>query len=160
MKICVFSDSHGYANNMIEAVRREKPALCFFLGDGESDLVTLRGRFPELPVNAVRGNCDLRSAQPLVLNCAVGGLRIFAVHGHQYEVKYDDSLQELCHAALRADADILLFGHTHEPHLEKHLGMQIINPGPIGKLKRPSYALLTIENGSAEAEIKYLAENS
>ena len=160
MKICVFSDSHGYANNMIEAVRREKPALCFFLGDGESDLVTLRGRFPDLPVNAVRGNCDLRSAQPLVLKCAVGGLRVFAVHGHQYEVKYDDSLQELCHAALRADADILLFGHTHEPHLEKHLGMQIINPGSIGKVKRPSYALLTIENGSAETEIKYLTENS
>ena len=62
MKICVFSDSHGYANNMIEAVRREKPALCFFLGDGESDLVTLRGRFPDLPVNAVRGNCEDRKS--------------------------------------------------------------------------------------------------
>ena len=160
MKICVFSDSHGYANNMIEAVRREKPALCFFLGDGENDLVTLRSRFPDLPINAVRGNCDLRSTQPLSLNCALGGLRVFAVHGHRFEVKYDDSLRDLCYAALRADADILLFGHTHEPHLERHLGMEIINPGSIGKVKRPSYALLTIENERAEAEIKYLINES
>ena len=32
MKCLVFSDSHGYADNMIEAVRREQPTLCFFLG--------------------------------------------------------------------------------------------------------------------------------
>jgi len=32
MKICVFSDSHGWAENMIEAVWREHPTLCFFLG--------------------------------------------------------------------------------------------------------------------------------
>ena len=158
MIICVFSDSHGYAKNMIEAVRREKPVLCFFLGDGETDLVSLRNRFPDLPVNAVRGNCDLRSAQPLVLNCVVGGLRIFAVHGHQYEVKYDDALHELCYAALRADADVLLFGHTHLPYLDRHLGMEIMNPGTIGKVKSPSYGVLTIEDGKAQAEIKYLNE--
>ena len=159
MKICVFSDSHGYADNMIEAVRREKPTLCFFLGDGESELVTLRGRYPDLPVNAVRGNCDLRSAQPLILNCAVGGLKIFAAHGHQYEVKYDDALHELSYAALRADADVLLFGHTHLPLLDRHLGMLILNPGTIGKVRSPSYGVLTIENGRAEAEIKYMDEN-
>ena len=98
---------------MIEAVRREAPSLCFFLGDGETDLVTLRSRYPELPLNVVRGNCDLRSVQPLSLNAVIGGVRIFAVHGHQHEVKYDDSLRELCRAALRSTADIVLFGHTH-----------------------------------------------
>ena len=138
---------------MIEAVRKERPTLCFFLGDGETDLVTLRSRFPELPINAVRGNCDLRSTQPLTLNAVVAGVRIFAVHGHQHEVKYDDSVRELCHAALRADADVVLFGHTHRPYLDRHLGMLIVNPGVIGRVKEPSYALLTIEDGKASAEI-------
>ena len=141
---------------MIEAVRREDPALCFFLGDGESDLVTLRGRYPDLPIHTIRGNCDLRSTQPLMLNCVVAGLRIFAVHGHQYEVKYDDSLHELCLAAMRFNADVLLFGHTHLPYQDYHLGMTILNPGTIGKVRKPSYGVLTVENGSAEAEIKYL----
>lgn len=156
MKICVFSDSHGYAKNMIEAVWREKPSLCFFLGDGESDLVTLRSRFPELPINAVRGNCDLLSAQPLTLKCAVGGLKIFAVHGHQHEVKYDDSVRELCYAGLREDADVVLFGHTHLPYLDRHLGMIILNPGAIGHVRKPSYAVLTVDNGKADAEILFV----
>lgn len=156
MIICVFSDSHGYAKNMIEAVRREKPVLCFFLGDGETDLVSLRNRFPDLPVNAVRGNCDLRSVQPQTLEAVVAGVKIYAVHGHQHEVKYDDSVRELCYAALRADADVVLFGHTHLPYLDRHLGMLIVNPGTIGRVNRPSYAVLSIEDGKASAEIRYL----
>lgn len=158
MKICVFSDSHGYAGNMIKAVRLENPALCFFLGDGETDLVTLRGSYPDLPIYTVRGNCDLRSTQPLILNAVVSGFRFYAVHGHQHEVKYDDSVRELCYAALRADADVVLFGHTHLPYLDHHLGMEIMNPGSIGKVKNPSYGLLTIEDGKLSAEIRYLKE--
>lgn len=158
MKICVFSDSHGYAGNMIKAVRLENPALCFFLGDGETDLVTLRGSYPDLPIYTVRGNCDLRSTQPLILNAVVSGFRFYAVHGHQHEVKYDDSVRELCYAALRADADVVLFGHTHLPYLDHHLGMEIMNPGSIGKVKNPSYGLLTIEDRRLSAEIRYLKE--
>ena len=157
MKICVFSDSHGYAEYMIKVVRREAPALCFFLGDGETDLQRLRSRCPELSVYGVRGNCDLRSVQPLVLDVVVAGVQIYAVHGHQHEVKYDDSLRELCRAALRSNADIVLFGHTHRPHLERHLGMEILNPGSIGKVREPSYGLLTIEDGKVSAEIRYLS---
>ena len=139
---------------MIEAVRLECPDLCFFLGDGETDLVTLRGRFPDLPLNAVRGNCDLRSTQPLVLSAVVAGLRIYAVHGHRHEVKYDEMLRELCREALRADADVVLFGHTHIPVLEEHLGMTVLNPGSIGNVRSPSYGLLKIENGAFGAELK------
>ena len=82
MKFIVFSDSHGDVDHMIRAVRLENPALCFFLGDGEYDLTRLQRRFPSLPVNAVRGNCDLRSTLPRALTCAAGGVRIVATHGH------------------------------------------------------------------------------
>ena len=62
MKFIVFSDSHGVSDNMIRAVKLEKPDLCFYLGDGENDLRLLQNRFPQLPVNAVRGNCDTFSS--------------------------------------------------------------------------------------------------
>ena len=107
MKFIVFSDSHGVADNMIRAVRIEKPDLCFFLGDGERDLNTLQKRFPHLPVNAVRGNCDVFSSLPQTLVCAAGGLKFFITHGHLYGVKHDPIFRELCEAALDADADVV-----------------------------------------------------
>ena len=72
MKFIVFSDSHGVSDNMIRAVQKEKPDLCFFLGDGERDLSALQKRFPRLPINAVRGNCDVFSSLPRMLVCAAG----------------------------------------------------------------------------------------
>ena len=153
MKLCVFSDSHGYAGHMIEAVRREAPALCFFLGDGERDLAKLRETFPALPLYAVRGNCDLRSEASASLVCAVGGKRIFAAHGHLLNVKYEPGLESLCDAARAAEADAALFGHTHRPLAEKRGELLLLNPGAIGRERRPSYAVLRLEDGELEARI-------
>ena len=104
----------------------------------------------------MRGNCDLRSELPPFLCCAVGGVRIFAAHGHLYNVKYDPALEELCGAARAEGADVLLFGHTHRAHREHSRGMEILNPGAVGRGPRPSYGLLHLDDGRAEAEIKYL----
>ncbi len=154
MKLCVFSDSHGCAEHMIAAVEREAPALCFFLGDGERDLAAVRERFPALPFFTVRGNCDLRSEASASLVCALDGARIFAAHGHLLNVKYESGLETLCDAARQAQADAALFGHTHRPFLERRGGLLLLNPGAIGRGARPSYALLTLEGGALEAELK------
>ena len=156
MKFIVFSDSHGVADNMIDAVRKEKPDLCFFLGDGEHDLALLQKRFPRLPVNAVRGNCDVFSTLPRALCCAAGGLKIFATHGHLYGVKHDPIFRELCEAALEADADVVLFGHTHDPFRDRTLGMELLNPGSIGPTTRPSYGLILTDGETTETSIEYL----
>jgi hypothetical protein len=157
MKIIVFSDSHGVADNMIEAVKREKPDLCFFLGDGEHDLALLQKRFPRLPVNAVRGNCDVFSTLPRALCCAAGGLKIFATHGHLYGVKHDPIFRELCYAALEENADVVLFGHTHDPFRDRTMGMELLNPGSIGPSTRPSYGLILKDGDTVETEIRYLS---
>ncbi len=141
---------------MLRAIELEQPALCFFLGDGERDLEPVHQRFPSLVIHAVRGNCDLRSELPKYLCCTVGGLRIFAAHGHLHDVKYDPLLQELCGAAAREGADVLLFGHTHRAHREHSRGMEILNPGAVGNTAHPSYGLLRVNDGRAETEIKYL----
>lgn len=159
MKLIVFSDSHGVSDNMVRAVKREKPDLCFFLGDGEHDMDRLQKRFPDLPIHAVRGNCDMLSTLPRVLCCAVGGLRIFATHGHLYGVKHDPILRELCEAALETDADVVLFGHTHEPFCDRSLGMDILNPGSIGPTTRPSYGLILTDGETTETAVRYLTRD-
>ena len=156
MKFIVFSDSHGDVDHMIRAVRLENPALCFFLGDGEYDLTRLQHRFPSLPVNAVRGNCDLRSTLPRALTCAAGGVRIFATHGHLYSVKHDPIYRELCEAALAENADVVLFGHTHEPFRDRTMGMELLNPGSIGPTTRPSYGLILLDGDRVETAVRYL----
>ena len=156
MKFIVFSDSHGDVDHMIRAVRLENPALCFFLGDGEYDLTRLQRRFPSLPVNAVRGNCDLRSTLPRALTCAAGGVRIFATHGHLFGVKHDPIYRELCEAALAENADVVLFGHTHEPFRDRTMGMELLNPGSIGPTTRPSYGLILLDGARVETAVRYL----
>ncbi len=156
MKFIVFSDSHGDVDHMIRAVRLENPVLCFFLGDGEYDLTRLQRRFPSLPVNAVRGNCDLRSTLPRALTCAAGGVRIFATHGHLFGVKHDPIYRELCEAALAENADVVLFGHTHEPFRDRTMGMELLNPGSIGPTTRPSYGLILLDGDRVETAVRYL----
>ena len=155
-KICVFSDSHGYPDNMLRAMELEAPDMVIFLGDGESDLIAVKNRFPEAEYHSVRGNCDYRSAAPLRLLLTVEGVRIFAVHGHEYNVKLDRELTRLRYAALEQDAKVVLFGHTHRPFQDWSLGMEILNPGSVGYGPRPSYAVLTIEDGYARGELKNL----
>ena len=141
---------------MIAAIEREEPALCFFLGDGERDLKTVQERFPALPFYAVRGNCDMRSQLSSAIVCTVGGVCIFATHGHLYGVKHDPIFRELCYAALEENADVVLFGHTHDPFRDRTMGMELLNPGSIGPTTRPSYGLILTSGGKTETSIQYL----
>ena len=156
IKICVFSDSHGSPAPMIAAIEREKPALCFFLGDGERDLKQVQDSYPALPFYAVRGNCDYRSALSGSLVCSVAGVRIFATHGHLYDVKYEADLETLTTAAKQAGASLALFGHTHTACLRQEGGITVLNPGVIAFTSRPSYAVLSVEDRQFSAEIKRL----
>ena len=87
----------------------------------------------------------------------ISGTRILMMHGHLRSVK--NSLYAATLAALEADADLLLYGHTHIPNdtylpsgssvggavLKKPL--RIMNPGTSGKGCSPSYGVLTFRDG-------------
>lgn len=153
-KICVFSDSHGYADHMIRAILRETPDLVVHLGDGQSDLRPVRKRFPDLEVLSVRGNCDTFSDAPSCLCFSVEGHRIFAVHGHTCQVKLDRTFQRLCWAALEQEADLALFGHTHIPCHDRYGDLELLNPGSISSGGRPTYGVVLAEPGRISAEIR------
>ena len=154
MKACVFSDSHGYTGNMVAAIELEKPDFCFFLGDGERDIARLNEKYPDLPIYAVRGNCDFSTKLKNCLRCEVDGVSVFLTHGHMSYVKYDYNLETLTSQALEADADIALFGHTHSQHLSESNGVTLLNPGSIGRGYYPSYAVIDFEGGRFSADLR------
>ena len=158
MIIYVFSDSHGYANNMLEAIKNEQPDMIIHLGDGTSDLAVVAMQYPDLPVECVRGNCDRFSTALMELNTTIEGKRFYAVHGHMFDVKRDPEIRRLKMAAMENDADIVLFGHTHMPYKDRSWAMEILNPGSCGEISMPTYGIITIANNAIKTEIRAIPE--
>ena len=157
MKIIVFSDSHRELEGMRQVIAQTGPDYVFHLGDHDSDAEQLSRDFPALPVAMVRGNCDGWSDTPKTLCFALGGLRFFLCHGHTYGVK--GSFLRAEYAAREQNADVLLFGHTHEAYYEyRDLGggrrLYVLNPGSCGCSWEPSYGKIVIEGGTIR-EIGY-----
>ena len=95
-----------------------------FLGDGLKDL----GDYIYLDnVFAVAGNCDYFSSEPIERVFNANGVLIFYTHGHKYSVK--SSLWQIKQQGRLEHADIVLFGHTHIPFVEKIDDMILANPG-------------------------------
>ena len=112
LTLLVASDSHGRADHLALAVKRADPAMLLFLGDGLRDLSALP---PQIPQCAVCGNCDwgTRADAPPVRVEEIGGYRLYMTHGHLQGVK--STLDVAVKNAVCAEADVLLYGHTHVP---------------------------------------------
>ena len=159
----ILSDSHGRSDFIDLALRRVAPDGVLFAGDGLLDLT----RCQELtcPLWAVRGNCDFLAAEPLVIGgslytpedeavFAVEGVRILLMHGHLRGVK--SGLDRAVCRAAEVGADILIFGHTHQP-LERRLTpeavpslqkpLTLFNPGSMGDWRHASFGTLTFRRG-------------
>ena len=143
MDILVFSDSHGRSDKIDEAVSRQikKPDAIIFLGDGLRDMTN--AEVGETPTYCVRGNCDtlVITYAPDERCLVLFGKKIFFTHGHRYGVK--STITPLINEAARREADIVLYGHTHEgyerellPDNEYGIKLQkslyVMNPGSIG----------------------------
>ncbi|MBR6681939.1 MAG: metallophosphoesterase [Clostridia bacterium] len=176
MKILVFSDSHERPRNMIKALEMHKDADCIIhLGDGIKDLDALKDLTAGKSVTLIKGNAEDFSfsyvSYPTCTVIELGGKKIFACHGHQNSVK--TSKYYLIDTAVKNDADIALFGHTHSsyyeyipdeslskmlvdrrtgnPKYKRDRGLYIFNPGSISVPrdgKPASYGIIEIkENG-------------
>ena len=158
LRILIMSDSHGRNENVELAIAQVREEIGEFqmlthLGDvGDArEIESLAG----VPCYIVRGNTDYDAK---LLNANVieaGGHRIFATHGHLYQV--DMRLDLLRFAALENDCDIAMYGHTHVPYLEENPDdVTILNPGSISKPRqadrRYTYMVMEIDD---EDEVTY-----
>ncbi len=108
------------------------------------------------PVKAVFGNTDPMDEPELSeeLVVAIDGIRVHVSHGHEVGSPTPAKL------AVRYDADVVVFGHTHRA-LVSRVGKQLfVNPGAAGPRRfnlTPSVGRLTIVGGNAEVEIVDIA---
>lgn len=149
MKILVLSDSHGSITPMEEAVLCAEPHWILHLGDCWRDGERLHDRFPGIPFEQVPGNCDFRPDQPAEKLLFLGDKRLLMCHGHTYGVK--QTLLNAGYAAEEQNLDLFLFGHTHRPLVDMRGKSLFLNPGSIGDRLRPTYGVVTIENGKLDA---------
>lgn len=142
MKVLIFSDSHGNLGNMVSMVEKLRPDLILHLGDGWRDAEELRHAYPDIPLEQVPGNCDACAGGPVERVLTLQGRRIFFCHGHTLAVKA--GLGPLLRRAEELEADVALFGHTHQPDRGQVGQMLWMNPGSVGSW-RPSCGLLELE---------------
>lgn len=155
--IMVFSDSHGYLDHMIDAIEANDPDMVIHLGDCYDDGQELRKRFPGIRLEQVPGNCDYqREGTERIL--IIEGKKVLICHGHTYGVK--SGYLNISYAAIEKQADVVLFGHTHQAHYDYHNGLVMLNPGSIGLsyVKESSYGWLYIdgENDKISVELEFL----
>ena len=97
------------------------------------------------PVTAVYGNTDgwaMRERLPEVAEVEEAGRRIVVVHGHDPGSPTPAKL-----AAAHAGADIVVYGHTHRPRVERVGRTLVVNPGAAGPARfqlKPSVAVLVL----------------
>ena len=147
-RILVLSDSHGYPLNnlLMKAESLGRIDAVFHLGDGYRDMDGFLTEFPLL--FRVGGNCDFFGGEREEL-VPLFGKRFFLTHGHAYHVK--STLSLLKSRACEAEADCVLFGHTHVPHNEYDSGRLYLNPGAACDGR---FSILRVEkNGDLYAEL-------
>lgn len=146
MKWLVFSDSHGNLEYMKKAVLREAPDRILHLGDVSRDAERLQGRFPTIPVEMVRGNCDgWYGDAPEEKELSFRGKKVWMLHGHAYHVKL--GVGALTAAARSKEVAAALFGHTHEPVCFREGEMWVLNPGTCSGYPRATYGVIEERDG-------------
>lgn len=151
--IGLISDTHGLVRpDVFEALAGVE--VIFHAGDvGDGVLDELR---TIAPVEAVFGNTDDPNNPQLMqsIERTIGGVRIHVSHGHELGSPTPERL------LAKYDADVLVYGHTHQQKIVEAEGRLVVNPGAAGPRRfklQPSVARLTIENAKASVELRPLS---
>lgn len=159
MKILIVSDTHGRRGNLNAVFEREgKVDMLLHLGDAEGDEDYI-AEYAKCPVHILSGNNDFFSGLPGEKEIQIGKYHVFMTHGHNYYVSVNTG--RLREAAQARGADIVLFGHTHQPYVDVESDLKIINPGslayPRQEGRRATYVVMEIDtNGRADFELKFV----
>lgn len=159
MRVLIISDTHGKDANLMEILKTDRKFdFMVHLGD-IGKLEDYIEEITGLACFAVRGNNDWGSLLPSESIIMLGRHRTFITHGHSFGVY--SSTERLREYAMGVGCDIVMYGHTHVPEIEKYRGITVVNPGslsyPRGGFKKPSYIVATINDDlDVDFEIKYI----
>lgn len=135
LRLAVVSDTHSHPHpRAAERLAALAPDAILHGGD-IGDLAVLDELARIAPVYAVRGNIDTTARDlPDVLNLDITDgertrLRILLTHIAVYGPKLR---AEVASAAKRAQAQLVVCGHSHVPFIGNDRGLTVFNPGSIG----------------------------
>ena len=131
IRVGVVGDIHGNYYDLKRAVAAMgKIDHLLFTGDGYRDIYRLREE-TQLFVRGVVGNCDFGSGFPSEELFTLDEYQIFLTHGHCYGVKQE--LNRLGEAGRAKGADLVVFGHTHQPLSSLWYEIKLFNPGTLSR---------------------------
>jgi putative phosphoesterase len=149
----LISDTHGLLRPEVFPAL-EGAEMILHAGDvGGTDVLTELSAIA--PVRAVYGNTD-SPGQPGMsadLGLRIEGLTIHVSHGHELG---RPTVERLLH---KYAADIIVYGHTHKPLIERSGDRLVVNPGAAGPRRfdlKPSVARLTLKDGEADVQLIWL----
>jgi putative phosphoesterase len=154
MLIGVISDTHGRFH---PAIRQHFVPVEHILHAGDIGNAQVLDQLATIaPVTAVTGNVDWggpldrqhpRTQQLTLADCAI------------YMTHIGGRPSDLLRTLPQPKPHVYIFGHSHIALLEQHGDVLFLNPGSAGPARfgrQPSLALLTIEDGTPQAEIIWL----
>ena len=162
MKILIVSDTHRRDGNLREIIEKQSPFdMLIHLGDTEGSEANFKEwvNNDNCVIHVVRGNNDFFSQTDREKEISIGKYRAFLTHGHMYGVSFE--LETIKDEARARKVDIVMFGHTHKPYLERRGDLTVLNPGslsfPRQEGRRPSYMLMDLDDeGEAHFTTCYL----
>lgn len=152
--IGVISDTHGLVRpEVFDALAGVE--LILHAGDVGDAVLEELGAIA--PIEAVFGNTDQPGDPRLrdVIERTIGGLRIHVSHGHELGSPTPERL------LAKYDADVIVYGHTHQQKVVESNGRLVVNPGAAGARRfklQPSVGRLTIAGGVARVAIVELGK--
>ena len=158
-RLIIVSDSHGEVSKIDDILRKYENQYDYFfhLGDRSFDMISFEDKVKN-PV-IISGNIEMQEVSGknygiYEKQIEIEGLKVFATHGHRYSVH--STLLFIKKQARKIGANIVLFGHTHDKHLEFDDGILYFNPGA---LQNNDYGLIEIKDGEiTSVEHAYLSE--
>ncbi len=152
MKVGIVSDTHGLLR---PEVFTAFAGVDHILHAGDVGPVDLLVELEAVaPVTAVWGNTDgweVRGRVPEVARVELAGVRVLVVHGMQVGSPTPQSVVEAY-----PDADLVVFGHSHRPVVERVGEVLAVNPGSAGprRFRDPvTVALAELSPGRTSARL-------
>lgn len=154
LRIGLISDTHGLLRNEIYAAFEDVDEILHAGDVGDPAILT------ELeviaPVRAVYGNVDgweVREETAESLELERHGHRIAVIHGHQWGSPKPEQLRERY-----PDFGVIVYGHTHQPRVERQDGVLVVNPGSAGprRFRDPVTAALLTVRRERDPEVRLI----
>lgn len=159
--IGIMADSHDNVPAIQKAVRLFQDVGCQLVihaGDIVAPFSTRPFEVLSCPVKAVFGNCD---GEKVGLKRALGPLG--EIREAPFAFTFDDLKFLISHLhtsvksyALSGNYDIIIFGHTHQPEINREKETLLLNPGETGGWLKGKSTVALLDPKTLKAEVVFL----